>query len=193
MRSLLRPSIAALLLLSLITGVIYPTVVTGLATALFPWQAGGSRLEANGQLVGSALLGQGFTDPKFFWSRPSATGPVPYNGAVSSGSNLGPSNPALQQAITDRAAALRAADTSRTGPVPVDLVTASGSGLDPHITPAAAEFQVSRVARVRGISEDSVRTLVARFTEARQFGVLGEPRVNVLRLNLALEGTPTAP
>lgn len=193
MRTLLRPAVAALVLLSLVTGLVYPALVTGLAQALFPWQARGSRLEAGGRLVGSALIGQGFTAPGYFWSRPSATGPVPYNGAASSGSNLGPSNPALHQAVADRVAALRAADPSVSGAVPVDLVTASGSGLDPHITPAAAAWQVARVARARGITEDSVRGLVRRFTAGRQFGLLGEPRVNVLQLNLALDGLLTTP
>lgn len=193
MRTLIRPALVALLLLSLITGVVYPAAITGVSAALFPRQAGGSRLLAGDTLLGSALIGQEFTEPGYFWSRPSATGPVAYNGASSSGSNLGPSNPALHEAIVARVAALRAADPSRTEPVPVDLVTASGSGLDPHITPAAAEYQVSRVATVRGIPEDSVRTLVARSTEGRQFGILGEPRVNVLRLNLALDGLSPAP
>lgn len=193
MRTLVRPAVAALVLLSLLTGLVYPALVTGLARALFPWQSQGSRLEAGGRLLGSVLIGQGFRAPGHFWSRPSATGPVPYNGAASSGSNLGPSNPALHQAVRDRVTALRAADPSANGAVPVDLVTASGSGLDPHITPAAAAWQVARVARARGISEDSVRGLVRRFTAGRQFGLLGEPRVNVLQLNLALDGLPTTP
>ncbi len=193
MRSLIRPSLVALLVLSLITGVVYPAAITGIAAVVFPRQAGGSRLMAGDTLRGSALIGQGFTAPAYFWSRPSATGPVAYNGAASSGSNLGPSNPLLHAGIAARVAALRAADAGRTDPVPVDLVTASGSGLDPHITPAAAEYQVPRVATARGIPEDSVRALVAGCTEGRQFGVLGEPRVNVLRLNLALDGLPPAP
>lgn len=187
MRTLLRPAILSLLLLSLVTGLVYPVVVTGIGAALFSDQAGGSQLRVNGQVVGSALIGQAFSDPKYFWSRPSATGPVPYNGAVSSGSNLGPSNPALHQAVAERIATLRAADPDNLAPVPVDLVTASGSGLDPDISPAAAEYQAARVARVRGLALDSVRALVARHTEGRQFGLLGEPRVNVLRLNLALD------
>ncbi|MBL8977112.1 MAG: potassium-transporting ATPase subunit KdpC [Gemmatimonadetes bacterium] len=193
MRTLLRPALVALLVLSLITGVVYPAAITGVSAVLFPREAGGSRLLAGDTLLGSALIGQGFTEPGYFWSRPSATGPVAYNGAVSGGSNLGPSNPALHEAIAARVAALRAADPGRTDPVPVDLVTASGSGLDPHITPAAAAYQVPRVSRARGVSEDSVRTLVAGSTEGRQFGVLGEPRVNVLRLNLALDGLTPAP
>ncbi|HMV30802.1 MAG: potassium-transporting ATPase subunit KdpC [Gemmatimonadales bacterium] len=193
MRTLLRPAILSLLLLSLVTGLVYPVVVTGIGAALFSDQAGGSQLRVNGQVVGSALIGQAFSDPKYFWSRPSATGPVPYNGAVSSGSNLGPSNPALHQAVAERIATLRAADPDNLAPVPVDLVTASGSGLDPDISPAAAEYQAARVARVRGLALDSVRALVARHTEGRQFGLLGEPRVNVLRLNLALDGVRAAP
>lgn len=193
MRTLIRPALVALLALSLITGVVYPAVITGVSAVVFPRQAGGSRLLAGDTLLGSALIGQGFTAPGYFWSRPSATGPVAYNGALSSGSNLGPSNPALHEAIAARVAALRAADPSRTDPVPVDLVTASGSGLDPHITPAAAEYQVSRVSRVRGVPADSVRARVARATEGRQFGILGEPRVNVLRLNLALDDLSPAP
>ncbi len=193
MRTLFRPALVALLVLSFVTGVVYPAAITGLSAVLFPRQAGGSRILAGDTLVGSALIGQGFTEPGYFWSRPSATGPVAYNGASSSGSNLGPSNPALHEAIAARVAALRAADPSRTEPVPVDLVTASGSGLDPHITPAAAEYQVSRVSRVRGVPEDSVRALVVRATEGRQFGILGEPRVHVLRLNLALDRLTPAP
>ena len=193
MRTLLRPAVVSLLLLTLLTGVLYPVAVTGIGAALFPHQAAGSQLRAGDRVVGSALIGQPFSGPQYFWSRPSATGPVPYNGALSSGSNLGPSNPALHQAVADRIAALRAADPDNLAPVPVDLVTASGSGLDPHITPAAAEFQAARVARSRGLPVDSVRALVARYTEGRQFGILGEPRVHVLRLNLALDGVTAAP
>lgn len=193
MRTLLRPAVVSLLLLTLLTGVLYPVAVTGIGAALFPHQAAGSQLRAGDRVVGSALLGQPFRGPQYFWPRPSATGPVPYNGALSSGSNLGPSNPALHQAVADRIAALRAADPDNLAPVPVDLVTASASGLDPHITPAAAEFQAARVARSRGLPVDSVRALVARYTEGRQFGILGEPRVHVLRLNLALDGVTAAP
>lgn len=193
MRTLIRPAVVSLLLLTLLTGLVYPVVVTGVGAALFPRQAAGSLLRAGDRVVGSALIGQAFSGPQYFWSRPSATGPVPYNGALSSGSNLGPSNPALHQVVADRIAALRAADPDNLAPVPVDLVTASGSGLDPHITPAAAEYQAARVARARGLALDSVRALVARHTEGRQFGVLGEPRVHVLRLNLALDGVRTAP
>lgn len=193
MRTLIRPALASLLVLTLLTGLAYPVLVTGVAVVVFPRQAAGSLLEASGQVRGSDLIGQGFTAPKYFWSRPSATAPQAYNAASSSGSNLGPSNPALADAVRDRIAALRAADPRNTAVVPVDLVTASGSGLDPHVSPAAAAYQVERVARARGLSPDSVRALVRRFTEGRQFGVLGEPRVNVLRLNLALEGLLPAP
>ncbi|MBK9065737.1 MAG: potassium-transporting ATPase subunit KdpC [Gemmatimonadales bacterium] len=193
MRTLLRPAVVSLLLLTLLTGVLYPVAVTGIGAALFPHQAAGSQLRAGDRVVGSALLGQPFRGPQYFWPRPSATGPVPYNGALSSGSNLGPSNPALHQAVADRIAALRAADPDNLAPVPVDLVTASASGLDPHITPAAAEYQAARVARARGLPVDRVRALVARYTEGRQFGILGEARVHVLRLNLALDGVTAAP
>jgi K+-transporting ATPase ATPase C chain len=187
MRTLIRPSIVSLLVLTVLTGFLYPGVVTGIAQLLFPGQANGSLIMAGGKEVGSTLIGQGFTQPKYFWSRPSATGPNPYNGAASSGSNLGPSNPALAQAVKDRVAALQAADSGNTAPVPIDLVTASGSGLDPDISPAAAEYQVARVARVRGLSADSVRAFVRRYTSGRQLGILGEARVNVLQLNLALD------
>ena len=187
MSSELRPAVVMVVALSVITGIAYPLVVTGVGRLAFPSQSGGSLVVRDGKVVGSRLVGQAFDDPKFFWGRPSATGPVPYNAAASSGSNLGPLNPALTDAVAARIAALRAADSSATGPVPVDLVTASGSGLDPHISPAAAEFQVARVARVRGLSPDAVRALVARHTEGRTLGLLGEPRVNVLELNLSLE------
>ena len=188
MSKILRQSIVSLLLLTLLTGVVYPLVVTGLAQLLFPTAANGSVLVRDGTPVGSALIGQPFSDPRYFWGRPSATSPFPYNGAASGGSNLGPTNPALADAVKQRIAALRSADPENTKPVPVDLVTASGSGLDPQISPAAAEFQVERVARARGISADAVRKLVAAATEKRQWHVLGEPRVNVLQLNLALDG-----
>jgi K+-transporting ATPase ATPase C chain len=193
MRSMIRPALVSLLVFTVLTGLIYPAAVTGIAQVVFPRQANGSLIESGGAVRGSELIGQGFTDPKYFWSRPSATGPYPYNGAVSSGSNLGPTNPALADAVKGRIEALRAADPGNTAPVPVDLVTASGSGLDPHITPAAAEFQVGRVARARGLAEDQVRELVGRFTSGRQFGVLGEPRVTVLPLNLALDSLTSAP
>lgn len=186
----LKSAFLIFLALSVITGVIYPGVVTGIAQLAFHSQANGSLVERDGKTVGSYLLGQAFTSPRYFWSRPSATGPVPNNGAVSSGSNQGPINPALEAAVKDRIAALRAADPGNQKPVPIDLVTASGSGLDPHISPAAAEFQVERVARARGIEASRVRALVAAATAGRTFGMLGEPRVNVLQLNLALDATP---
>lgn len=184
----LRPAVLMLALLSVLCGLVYPTLVTGVAALVFPHQARGSLIVANGRVVGSELIGQPFASPGHFWGRPSATTPGPYNAAASSGSNLGPSNPALHDAVKARIAALRAADPSLTGPVPVDLVTASGSGLDPHISVAAALVQVPRVARARNISETALRELIARHTEGRQLGVLGEPRVNVLALNLDLDG-----
>ena len=187
MSKILRQSIVSLLLLTLLTGVFYPLAVTGLAQLLFPTAANGSVLVRDGKPVGSALIGQPFSDPRYFWGRPSATAPFPYNGASSGGSNLGPTNPALADAVKQRIAALRAVDPENTKPVPVDLVTASGSGLDPQISPAAAEFQVERVARARGIGADDVRKLVTASTQKRQWGIFGEPRVNVLQLNLALD------
>jgi potassium-transporting ATPase KdpC subunit len=187
MLSELRPAILVLLVLSLITGVAYPLLVTGIGQLVFPMQANGSLIERDGRILGSSLIGQAFNEPKYFWSRPSATGPSPYNAGASSGSNQGPLNPALAEAVKGRIEALHAADPGQTQAVPVDLVTASGSGLDPHISPAAAAYQVPRVARVRGLSEDRVRKLVAEHTEGRQLGILGEPRVNVLLLNLALD------
>jgi K+-transporting ATPase ATPase C chain len=176
-----------LLIFTVLMGIVYPLVVTGIAQLVFPHQANGSLIVVNGQAVGSALIGQSFDDPKYFWGRLSATGPYPYNAAASSGSNLGPSNPALLEAVEARIAALKAADPTNTQLIPVDLVTASGSGLDPDISVAAALYQVARVARVRGISEAAVRVLVNQSTEGRQIGFLGEPRVNVLKLNLALD------
>jgi K+-transporting ATPase ATPase C chain len=183
----LRPAIVILALFTLMTGVLYPLAVTGLAQAIFPWQANGSLIERNGQVIGSELIGQAFDDPRYFWGRPSATAPFPYNAAASSGSNLGPTNPALEEAAKARIDALHKADLGNIQPIPADLVTASGSGLDPHISVAAALYQVSRVARERGLSEEQVRALVSKYTEGRQFGFLGEPRVNVLELNLALD------
>ena len=176
----LRPAALAFLLLTFLTGVIYPLIVTAFAQ-LFPNKATGSVIVVNGKAVGSELIGQPFSDPKYFWSRPSATSPQPYNGASSSGSNLGPTNKALHEAVAER---LKQFEQR---PVPADLVTASASGLDPHISPEAARFQVSRVARARGLTEERIQELLDRHTEARTFGVLGEPRVNVLRLNLALD------
>lgn len=191
MRSQLRPAIVSLALLILVTGMVYPLVVTGVAQVVFPREANGSLIEQAGKVVGSELIGQPFDDPGYFWGRPSATGPFPYNAAASSGSNLGPSNDVLTEAVQARIAALAAADQAlgidNSAPVPVDLVTASGSGLDPHISPAAADYQVLRVARSRGLDVEQVRRLVAEHSEGRQFGFLGEPRVNVLKLNLALD------
>ena len=183
----LRMAMIVFLLLTVVTGVVYPGLVTLVAAVAFPAQAGGSLVRLDGKLVGSRLIGQPFSSPRYFWGRPSATGPAPNNGAVSSGSNQGPLNPALVTAIKNRAAALRAADPGNTRPVPVDLVTASASGLDPQISVAAAEFQVPRVARERGLPEAKVLELVRDATEGRTLGVLGEPRVNVLELNLALD------
>jgi len=176
----LRPAALAFLTLTFLTGIIYPMIVTAFAQ-LFPNKATGSVIEVNGKAVGSELIGQPFSDPKYFWSRPSATSPQPYNGASSSGSNLGPTNKALHDAVAERLKQFNQR------PVPVDLVTASASGLDPHISPEAAQFQVSRVARARGLPEEAVNQLVSLHTEGRTFGVLGEPRVNVLKLNLALD------
>jgi len=187
MASMLRPLLVVFTLLTLVTGVAYPLVVTGIGQLAFHRQATGSVLERTGRPVGSALLGQPFSDPAHFWSRPSATGPHPYNGAASSGSNQSPTNPALLDAVRARVAALRAADPGNSAPVPSDLVTASGSGLDPHISPAAAAYQVARVARVRGLPAGDVRALVAAHTSSRTLGLLGEPRVNVLALNIALD------
>ena len=182
-----RPALMCLILLTLLTGLIYPVVVTGIAQVVFPRQANGSLIMKDGKAVGSELIGQPFDDPKYFWSRPSATSPFPDNAGASTGSNLGPTNPDLKKAVQGRVDALRAADPDNKAPIPVDLVTASGSGLDPHISPAAALYQVHRVAQARKLDEEAVRQLVAQSTEGRQFGLLGEPRVNVLTLNLALD------
>jgi K+-transporting ATPase ATPase C chain len=187
MMSEFRPALVMLLLMSLITGFAYPLVVTGIAQTVFPREANGSLIEREGKAVGSKLIGQPFSDPKYFWSRASATAPFPYNAGASSGSNQGPLNPALTDAVAARINTLRDADPDNKMAVPVDLVTASGSGLDPHISPAAAEYQVDRVAQARRADPSKVRALVAQYTEGRQFGVLGEPRVNVLELNLALD------
>ena len=184
----LRPALMILLLMTLLTGVAYPLVVTGIAQTLFRAQANGSLIVKDGKPVGSRLIGQPFDDPKYFWSRPSATSPFADNAGSSSGSNLSPTNPDLVKAVQGRVDALRAADPGNTARVPVDLVTASGSGLDPHISPAAALYQVPRVAKVRKLDPETVRQLVERHTEGRFLGFLGEPRVNVLTLNLALDG-----
>jgi K+-transporting ATPase ATPase C chain len=182
-----RAAIVSLVVLTVVTGIIYPLIVTGIAQAVFPYQANGSLIVKDGKPVGSALIGQPFDDPKYFWGRPSATTPFADNAASSSGSNLSPTNPDLVKAVQGRVDALRAADPGNTMPVPVDLVTASGSGLDPHISPAAALYQVGRVARARKLDAAAVRQLVDRYTEGRFMGILGEPRVNVLQLNLALD------
>ena len=187
MKTLLCPAVSLFVLLTVITGVAYPLLITGVAKIAFPHQAEGSLIVKDGKAVGSALIGQNFTDPKHFWGRPSATGPMPYNASASSGSNQGPLNPALTDAVKARIEALQAADPDNKQPVPADLVSASASGLDPHISPAAAAYQVARVARVRGLPESEVAALVASHTEGRQWGVFGEPRVNVLQLNLALD------
>ena len=194
MRSELRPAVVLLIFLTVLTGLAYPLALTGAARLVFPWQAEGSLIVRDGHAVGSHLVGQPFSDPRYFWGRLSATAPVPYEASASSGSNLGPLNPALLDAARARIAALRAADPGARGPVPVDLVTASGSGLDPHISPAAAEYQVARVARARGLTTDAVRAVVRRHTQGRAFGLLGEPRVNVLETNMALDdlGRPGA-
>jgi K+-transporting ATPase ATPase C chain len=192
----LRAAIVALVVLTVITGLLYPLAVTVLAQALFPYQANGSLIVQNGKIVGSALIGQQFDDPKYFWGRLSATGPVPYtafNGdklTGSSGSNYGPLNTALMDAVKARIDALKAADPDNKADIPVDLVTASGSGLDPHISPAAANYQVNRVAKVRGLDPARVQQLVDKFTEGRTLGFLGEPTVSVLQLNLALDAEP---
>jgi K+-transporting ATPase ATPase C chain len=182
-----RPAFVMLIIMTALTGGLYPAVVTGIAQLVFPSQANGSLIEQNGKAVGSSLIGQPFSDPKHFWSRPSATSPYPNNASSSSGSNQGPLNPALKEAVEGRIKALREADPDNKTPVPVDLVTASASGLDPHISPAAAEYQVARVAKARGLDVTKIAALVAENTEGRQLGFLGEPRVNVLKLNLALD------
>lgn len=187
MLSQLRPALVVLALLTVLTGLIYPAAVTGVARVAFPRASSGMVVERSGHVVGSELVGQPFTDPGYFWSRPSATGPFPYNAAASSGSNQGPTNPAFLEAVAGRVKALREADPGNDAPVPVDLVTASGSGLDPHISPAAAIYQVGRVARARGVSNGRVRQIVDELTEGRTLGFMGAPRVNVVRLNIALD------
>jgi potassium-transporting ATPase KdpC subunit len=187
MKTLIRPALVLFILMTLITGVIYPVIVTALGHGAFAAQANGSLIEKNGKPVGSRLIGQQFDAPYYFWGRLSATSPMPYNAQNSGGSNLGPTNPALADEIKGRLDALKAAGNDMSEPVPVDLVTSSGSGLDPEISPAAAAWQVARVAKARGLPADQVRDLVARNTSGRQFGILGEARVNVLKLNLALD------
>jgi K+-transporting ATPase ATPase C chain len=184
---ILRPAVVLLTALTVLTGGLYPLIVTGIARALFPAEAAGSILGRHGHAVGSSLIGQSFTDPGHFWSRPSATTPQPYNASASAGSNLGPLNPALLGAVKTRLTALRAADPGNAAPVPADLVTASASGLDPHISLAAAYYQAARVAHARGLDVSRVRALIAARGEGRLLGILGEPRVNVLELNLALD------
>jgi K+-transporting ATPase ATPase C chain len=183
-----RAAVVSLALFTFVTGVAYPALVTAIAQAVFPHQSNGSLIVKDGKAVGSGLIGQPFDDPKYFWGRPSATTPFPYNAGSSSGSNLSPTNPDLVKAVQARVDALRAADPGNSAPVPVDLVTASASGLDPHVSPAAALYQVSRVARARKLDPSAVRQLVERHIEGRWLGVFGEPRVNVLGLNLALDG-----
>jgi K+-transporting ATPase ATPase C chain len=187
MKTLIRPALVLFAAFTLVTGVVYPAVVTAVSQAVFPHQANGSLIEKDGKPVGSEIIGQQFDAPYYFWGRLSATTPNPYNAQASGGSNLGPTNPALLDAVKARIAALHAADPSNTAPVPVDLVTASGSGLDPEITPAAARYQAARVASARGIGREQVDALIAQHTSGRQLGVFGEPRVNVLQLNLALD------
>ena len=187
MKNILRPALVLFFVLTLLTGVAYPLVVTGAAQLLFPDQAGGSLILRDGKPVGSALIGQNFTDPGHFWGRPSATGPMPYNASASSGSNQGPLNPALLDAVKGRIEALHAADPGNAAPVPVDLVTASASGLDPHISPAAASYQAARVAKARGLATGKVQRLIDQQTEKPWIGFFGDPRVNVLKLNLALD------
>lgn len=187
MMNVLRPALVLFVVLTALTGAVYPLAVTAVAQVVFPRQANGSKVFHNGQPVGSELIGQHFTDSRYFWGRPSATAAVPYDGASSSGSNLGPTNPDLIKNVTTRLDELRKAHPDQTEPPPVDLVTASASGLDPHISPAAAEYQVMRVAKARGLDVDHVRQLIQRCTEPRTLGILGEPRVNVLLLNLALD------
>jgi K+-transporting ATPase ATPase C chain len=193
MRSVIRPALVLLLVFTVLTGLVYPLVLTGVAKLVFPRQAEGSLIVRDGHAIGSRLIGQPFSDPRYFWGRLSATTPTPYNAASSTGSNLGPLNPALKDAVQGRIDALRAADPANTAPIPVDLVTASGSGLDPHVSLAAAEYQVARVARARAIDPVTVRRVVSEQTTPRTFGLLGEPTVNVLGVNLALDDPRSAP
>ncbi|MGJ7613323.1 MULTISPECIES: potassium-transporting ATPase subunit KdpC [unclassified Variovorax] len=190
--NIFRPALVLFVLMSALTGLIYPLAVTGAAKAVFPAQADGSLIVLDGTTVGSKLIGQNFSDPKHFWGRPSATAPQPYNASASGGSNQGPLNPALTDAVKGRVEALRAADPGNTAPVPVDLVTTSGSGLDPDISPAAAKYQAARVARVRGVPLEQVNALIANNTQGPTWGFLGESRVNVLALNIALDASSGA-
>ena len=187
MTHLLRPALSLFIALTLITGLAYPFITTGIGKVAFPEQAAGSLIVKDGKPVGSKLIGQNFSEPKYFWGRLSATSPQPNNASASSGSNLGPLNPALQDAVKGRIAALKASDVTNQTPIPVDLVTASASGLDPHVSPAAAAYQINRVAQARKLDAKLLRDIVAQHTEGRQFGIFGEPRVNVLQLNLALD------
>jgi len=187
MRTLIRPAVSLFALLSIITGIAYPLLITGIAQASFPEAANGSLIAKDGKPVGSRLIGQNFTDPKYFWGRPSATAPMPYNASASGGSNQGPLNPALVDAVKGRIEALKAADPGNSQPIPADLVNASASGLDPHISPAAAAYQAERIARTRHLDPTVVNALIEQYTEGRQWDVFGEPRVNVLALNLALD------
>jgi len=187
MSSIIRPAVVLFLIMTVITGLAYPLVVTGIAQVVFPRQAGGSLVTRDGKPIGSTLIGQNFSDPKYFWGRPSATSPQPYNGTASGGSNLGPLNPALTDAVKSRIDALHAADPGNRAKVPVDLVTASASGLDPEISVAAAAYQAARVARLRGLKPQAVASLIGSHARGRVLGILGEPRVNVLELNLALD------
>ncbi len=187
---LLRPALGLLFVLTVLTGIAYPLLVTGIARFFFPYEAGGSLMIREGRVVGSTLIGQPFSDPRYFWGRPSATAPFPYNSALSSGSNMGPTHPDLRKAVQARIAALRAADPHHRLPVPVDLVTASASGLDPHISPAAAFYQIPRVAKARGLREEALRALVESHIRGRWLGVFGEPVVPVLAVNLALDALP---
>jgi len=187
MKTLIRPAIMLFLLLTIVTGLVYPVAVTGVARLLFPHQAAGSLIERGNSVVGSELIGQSFSGARYFWGRPSATAPMPYNATDSGGSNLGPTNPALVDAVKARVDLIRAAHPTQTGPVPADLVTASASGLDPHISPAAAYYQVERVAKARGLAPAKVRELVDRYVEGPSWGIFGDRTVNVLKLNLALD------
>ena len=190
MKHQIRPALTMLAIMTVLTGLLYPLVITGGAHLLFPHQANGSLILRNGQIIGSELIGQYFNDAKYFWGRPSATSSFPYNAAASGGSNLAPTNPVLIDRVTATLAGLRVIETENHAPVPVDLVTASGSGLDPHISPAAARYQLKRVALARGLDDTTVQMLIEQHTEDRQLKLLGEPRVNILRLNLALDSLP---